>query len=160
MTLPSYPGDLSAFTELLQLSTLTLATVGLDGLPHTAPVYFVAVGNDLPESRNALQLDFFSDPASQHAQDLAHRPEASVAIYPEGNTWQDIRGLQMQGTVQIVPPGVQWELAWAKYQDKFRYASAFGEVVKVNTLFAFQPRWIRMLDNRRGFGFKEEWTLP
>lgn len=158
MALPNNPGEPGAFTELLQLSTLTLTTVGQAGQPHAAPVYFVAVSGDIPGSGNTLQLYFFSDPASQHAQDLAYIPEVAVAIYPEGNSWQDIRGLQMQGLVQIVFPGTEWEQAWTKYQAKFPFASAFSQVVALNTLYSFRPRWIRMIDNRRGFGFKEEWT--
>jgi len=34
------------------------------------------------------------------------------------------------------------------------------EMVARNALYVFQPRWIRLVDNRRGFGFKQEWTLP
>jgi uncharacterized protein YhbP (UPF0306 family) len=159
MALPNNSGEPADWIELLQLSTLTLATVGLTGKPHAAPVYFVAISEVPPISGKSLQLYFFSDPASQHAQDLTYRSEAAAAIYPEANTWQEIRGLQMHGVVQVVLPGREWELAWAKYQAKFPFTSAFKQVVALNRLYVLRPDWIRMLDNRRGFGFKEEWSL-
>jgi uncharacterized protein YhbP (UPF0306 family) len=159
MALTDNSGEPPDWSELLKLSTLTLATVGSTGKPHAAPVYFVAVCEDLLEIGKSLQLYFFSDPASQHAQDLTYRSEAAAAIYPEVDTWQGIRGLQMHGVVQVVLPGREWELAWAKYQAKFPFTSAFKQVVALNRLYVFRPDWIRMLDNRRGFGFKEEWSL-
>ncbi|NIL96740.1 MAG: hypothetical protein GTO53_14005, partial [Planctomycetales bacterium] len=75
---------------LLEVSTLTLATVGPDGDPHAAPVYFAADG--------ALRHYFFSAPESRHSQDLARDNRVAVAIYPECNGWEEIRGLQMHGT--------------------------------------------------------------
>ena len=33
-------------------------------------------------------------------------------------------------------------------------------VVARNEMYAFAPSWIRLVDNRRGFGFKQEWTFP
>ena len=149
-----YPLNIKHINELLQLSTLTLATIGLDGQPHATPVYFVGMGE------SGLHFYFFSDPASQHARDLERCPQAGVAIYPECSAWQDIRGLQMHGTVRSVSAGAEWEYAWMVYQAKFPFVSAFREVVAGNTLYTFEPRWLRLLDNRHGFGYKEEWSIP
>jgi uncharacterized protein YhbP (UPF0306 family) len=107
-----------------------------------------------------LHLVFFSDLNSQHGQDLAANPRAAAAIYPEGRSWQDIRGLQLRGAVWRVTQKPEWEAAWASYSAKFPFVSLLKEIVARNTLYAFRPHWVRLVDNRRGFGFKQEWTIP
>lgn len=139
-------------TELLSTSTMTLATTGLTGETHAAPVYFVADAD--------LHLYFFSDPESQHGQDVIHQPAAAVAFYPECFSWEDIRGVQMRGEVHLMEPGAGWQRAWKLYQSKFPFVSALKEIVTQNAMYIFTPNWIRWVDNQRGFGYKREWTLP
>lgn len=131
---------------------MTLATTGTDGVPHAATVYFAAD----EEHRN---LYFFSTPDSQHSQDLNANPRAAADIHPLVERWQDIQGLQLRGTVHTISPGEAWEQAWARYLLKFPFAAALKDVVVRNTLYTFQPDWVRRVDNRLGFGHKEEWTL-
>lgn len=138
-------------TNLLSTSTMTLATTGFNGEIHAAPVYFVA--------DESLQLYFFSDPNSQHAQDIIHQPAAAVAFYPECFSWEDIRGVQMRGEVHQVEPGTTWDRAWKLYQSKFPFVSSLKEIVAQNALYVFTPSWVRLVDNQRGFGYKQEWTL-
>ena len=140
------------FDDLLLLSTMTLATAGADGSPHAASVYFAA--------DQALHLYFFSAPDSLHSRHLAENPRAAGAIYPECHDWRDIRGLQLHGQVRLVPPGQEWDTAWELYVAKFPFVSELRDVVEQNALYAFDPSWIRLVDNRRGFGFKQEWSLP
>ena len=139
------------FLDLLTLSTLTLATCGSSSHPHAAPVYFVA-GAD-------LLFYFFSAPGSQHAADLDTNPAAAVTIYPECRGWRDIRGLQMRGIVHRIDPGPRWESAWQAYRQKFPFVRNLAAIVAHNSLYVFQPNWIRMLDNQFGLGFKREWDL-
>ena len=146
------PMDTSEVSDLLSVSTMTLATSGGSGEPHAAPVYFVAGEN--------RTLYFFSDPESQHSRDLAQNPRAASAVYPESFDWQDIRGLQMHGEVYPVPAGAEWEAAWRVYAAKFPFVIALKAVVARNRLYAFAPHWIRLVDNRRSFGFKKEWSVP
>ena len=140
------------FPDLLSLSTMTLATSGVYGSPHAAPVYFAA--------DQALHLYFFSDPDSLHSRHLAENPRAAAAIYPECHDWRDIRGLQLHGQVHPVPPGPEWDAAWELYAAKFPFVSELRLVVEVNVLYGLTPGWVRLVDNRRGFGFKQEWDLP
>jgi len=140
------------FLPLLSLSTMTLATHGVDGEPHAAPVYFAASDD--------LRLYFFADPDSQHAQDLATDPRAAATLDPEVSSWQEIRGLQMRGEVARVPRGAEWEAAWEGYAAKFPFVRSLKAVVSRNDLYVFIPHWVRLVDNRRGFGFKQEWSLP
>ena len=138
--------------ELLALPAMTLATTGPDGAPHAAAVYFVAGADS--------SLYFFSEPGSQHALDLAFNPRAAVTIQPVASDYQEIRGLQGRGTARLVPPGAEWDGAFALYQAKFPFVERMKAEIAKNTLYVFKPTWQRLLDNRRGFGYKEEKNLP
>jgi uncharacterized protein YhbP (UPF0306 family) len=139
-------------SEFYALPAMSLATQATDGPPHAATVYFAA-----DEQRRNLY--FFSDQASQHSQDLAVNPRAAVTIEPLASDWREIRGLQLRGEVALVPAGEAWEHAWQIYQEKFPFVKDLREIVTRNALYSFRPNWVRRSDNRRGFGYKEEWTL-
>ena len=137
--------------DLLALPAMTLATTSPDGQPHAAPVYFAASA--------AQRFYFFSDAESQHGRDLAANPQAAATIHPLVSGWQEIRGLQMRGEVQRVAPGTEWDAAWQIYRAKFPFVVGLQEQLARTALYAFIPHWIRLVDNLRGFGFKEERTL-
>ena len=138
--------------DLLALPAMTLATGGVEGAPHAAPVYFAADENG--------RLYFFSDAASQHALDLQNgAARAAAAIHPLVSGWQEIRGLQLRGRVRVVPAGAEWERAWNLYQAKFPFVESLKSTVARSTLYAFEPDWVRLVDNRKGFGWKEEREL-
>jgi uncharacterized protein YhbP (UPF0306 family) len=107
----------------------------------------------------ALRLYFFSDPQSQHSRHLALDGRAAVAFFPPSQDWREICGLQMQGRVQQLTPGAWWDEGWACYRCKFPFVDALKDIVAQNALYVFIPNWIRLVDNRRGFGFKQEWVL-
>jgi uncharacterized protein len=139
------------FTDLLDVSTMTIATSGASGEPHAAAVYFA--------SDEQPNLYFFSDTESQHIRDIAQGGRAAVTIYPECFDWKDIRGLQLRGTVSRVPEGPAWENAWERYLAKFPFVSDLQVEIQANALYVFTPHWIRLVDNRQGFGYKQEWNL-
>jgi 4-hydroxy-3-polyprenylbenzoate decarboxylase len=137
--------------ELLALPAMTLATASEDGAVHAAAVYFAAGPDNC--------LVFFSEPDSQHARDLAANPQAAATIQPQVSAYTEIRGLQLRGRVRPLAPGPEWEQAFALYQAKFAFVAGLADVLAKNTLYQFTPGWIRLVDNRRGFGFKEEKNL-
>jgi uncharacterized protein YhbP (UPF0306 family) len=136
--------------ELIQLSTMALAT-GLNQSPHVAPVFFVA--------DSEYKLYFFSGRDCQHSRDLEVNATSAVAIYPETNDWRVIRGLQMRGQAWNILPGAEWSYAWGLYQEKFSFVRDLTRIVKDNMLYVFTPEWIRLVDNREGFGYKKEWSM-
>lgn len=136
--------------DLLALPLITLATIGADGTPHAASVYFAA-GED-------HRLYFFSSADSQHGRDLAGNPKAALTLSPLVEGWSDIYGLQMRGEAHPMPAGPEWERAYQLYLARFPFAASFKEEMAHNTLYVFTPQWLRLVDNSRGFGFKEEWT--
>lgn len=151
---PVHSAPKEAEQDVWAVPAMTLATVSAAGAPHAADVYFSTLG----EADQERTLYFFSDATSQHSLDLATNPYAAVTIYPAVTGWQEIRGVQMRGQVRVVEPGAAWDAAWEGYLVKFPFASALKDIVAQNTLYAFRPDWIRRIDNRRGFGHKEEWT--
>jgi 4-hydroxy-3-polyprenylbenzoate decarboxylase len=141
----------TTMTETWQQPAMTLATTGADGFPHAAAVYFAS-------DEEQRRLYFFSDPNSQHGQDLTIRPQAAAAIYPPEEHWQAICGLQLRGEVHPAAPGEEWEEGWRHYLVKFPFVGEMKEILEKNALYVFQPNWGRWIDNRQEFGHKEEWT--
>jgi 4-hydroxy-3-polyprenylbenzoate decarboxylase len=130
---------------------MTLATIAPDGSPCAATVYFAS-----DEAHQSLY--FFSDQTTQHSLNLASDSRAAATIHPVVAQWQEIRGLQLRGEVHAVPPGDEWERGWQHYLVKFPFTAQMKEILAKNSLYVFHPHWIRWIDNRQGFGHKEEWT--
>ncbi len=139
------------FADLLQLSTLTLATCSLEGIPHAAPLYFAA--------DKELACYFFSKADSLHSRHILENPRASAAIYLEAFDWREIRGLQMRGTVSLVTDNLLRQKGMALYREKFPFVSHLTVVLAQNQLYVFQPEWVRYINNRKKLGYKEEWQI-
>jgi uncharacterized protein YhbP (UPF0306 family) len=138
------------FLDLLNLPSMTISTSTPQAVPHAATVYFVA--------DDRLSLYFLSAPSSQHVRDLAVNPIAAITIDPLVERWQEIRGLQMRGRVAEVPNGFQSVTGWARYVAKFPYVKNLEIELLKNRFYAFKPDWIRLVDNRVRFGYKQEWS--
>jgi 4-hydroxy-3-polyprenylbenzoate decarboxylase len=136
--------------DLLALPVMTLSYVGDDGRPHSAALYFAA--------DDKASLYFYSDPKSRHALRAAEGCAAAVSIHPIVEGWEEIRGLQMEGEVRPVTDAGERESAWELYRRKFPFTAGMKDLVDANALHVFTPRWTRLVDNLRGFGFKEERT--
>jgi len=147
---PEAPWSDDTVLELLGVSTMTIATAGPTDGPHAAPVYFALATDG--------RLVFFSDPASVHASQAVGPARVAAAIYPASSDWTEIRGLQLHGTVRALPSGPEWDAAWEAYRRKFPFVAGLGEIVERNWLYALEPTWVRLVDDRRGFGSRREWT--
>ena len=152
MTRPPEPGgDLDPVRALLdETTTMVLATRGPDGTPRATPVYFAAEEN--------LRLIFLSDPDSAHSRNLSSAPQSSVAIYPEEPDWRRLRGVQMTGRAAAID-GPEAELARRAYARRFPFVGELARALDASRTYAFLPSWVRLIDNRRGFGFQQEWRL-
>lgn len=152
-----------AIREMLTVtSSLTLATCGPDG-PWAATVFFACDA--------AWNLYFVSDPRTRHGRDLVATGRAAGSLHADCDDWMDIRGLQLEGAVSILA-GDARDVALACYLAKFprirslyerprdARESLIAERLRQATLFRLQPERIRLIDNRRGFGFKAELVVP
>ncbi len=132
-------------------STLTLATVGAINEPQAAPLFFAAddVGS----------LLFVSGAKSRHCLNIAANGSAAVTVYGETWNWNEIAGVQMEGTVSAIPAGPEREAAWETYKAKFPFVVEFEDEVSRSNFYRFTPRWVRLIDNSVRFGYREEITL-
>jgi uncharacterized protein YhbP (UPF0306 family) len=131
-------------------TTMTLATSEPDGQPRATPVMFA--------HDQALHLFFVSDPTTQHIRNLAQDGRAAAGIYPAVTAWRQIRGLQLKGRAYPVPSHAR-ERAMRQYADRFPFIEELEDAVDTAELYQFVPSWIRLIDNRRGFGFSREADL-
>jgi len=135
---------------LTSVSAMTIATSDSFGI-NAAPVYFVA--------DKESHLFFFSNLKSEHGRNVSHNSESAVAIYPQCVGWRDIKGVQLKGNTYLVKGTVHWDCIWKLYENKFSFVKKFKSLAKFERLFEFIPTWIRLIDNRKNFGLKTEWTL-
>lgn len=146
---------------LEEYGTVTLASTGQGG-PWAATVFYASDAD--------LRLYFVSDPRTRHGRDLAANPSVAAAIDGDVHTWNDVRGLQLEGEARILPEeerAAAVALYLAKFPDVARLFEAprndservIGERLRRTAFWRLTPRWVRVIDNREGFGFKEELTL-
>lgn len=140
----------------------TLATSGPDG-PWAAAVFYA--------SSPGLDLVFVTDPGTRHGRNLAASGRASAAIQAEVIGWSDIRGLQLEGSAVRIPDPQRSE-AMAIYLDRFPDIRRLQEAPRDEAergiarrlaaiaLWRLSPTFIRLIDNRERFGWKQELRLP
>lgn len=132
-------------------STLALATIGPDGRPQTAPVFYV--------SDAGWRFYWLSSPDSRHSRNLARHPDVAASIYPAVWRPEEIRGLQIEGVARALhDPGWREDIV-ARYVEKFALPPEFQAEVERQTLYLLEPRWMRWLDNSVRFGYKAQ-LLP
>lgn len=139
-------------------NTLTLSTC-IDGAPWAAAVFYASDGD--------FNLYFVSDKRTRHAREMTANPRVALAINADVDNWDDVRGLQIEGDAVCVE-GLERAKALALYLAKFASVKALFEAPKSpdeetiarrlkNTEFwRVTPRYIRLIDNARGFGFRLE----
>ena len=137
---------------------LTLATAGEDG-PWAAAVFYAA--------GPALELYFISDPDTRHARHLVARAAVAATVQEANAPWTQVQGLQIEGVAGALEPPGRRE-AEAIYLARFpelgtlvaRPAGATAAAVAArfaaSTFYVIRPRRIRLIDNTRGFGHREE----
>ncbi len=139
-------------TALLELCAechaFTLATLGEDGEPMAAAVYYAYT----PQ----LEFFFLSASDTQHGRNLARDPHAAVTLFPPSRSWLEIRGAQMRGMARVAE-GEAKERGWQAYRDRFPFVAELPAALAGARLHLFRPTWARAVDNRKGFGHKEEW---
>lgn len=140
-------------------TTLTLATRGPDGAPQAAALFYAHDAD--------LSLYFLSAPDTRHARALAADPRVAATIQDDGQAWQEIQGLQIEGTAAPVEGAAALARAAALYAARFDFlagllqGSGEGPLTLVGPLarsrfYVLRPRWLRLIDNRVRFGHKEE----
>ena len=138
---------------LREHQVLTLAVNEADGSPYAAALFYV-VDDD-------LRLYVVTDPATRHGQAMAANPSVAGTIQRDRQQWQEIRGVQFRGVCRQLH-GTAQATGWLMYSSRFPFLQQPSAILTrelVNTaMWRIEPTWMRLIDNRAGFGHKEEWT--
>jgi hypothetical protein len=131
-------------------TTLSLATTGEDGQACMAPLFYIVDEN--------LSLYWLSSESSLHSLNLAANPCAAATIYRSVESWKQIRGVQLRGTVSKMTEPKRRAVLIKSYCERFKLGRVPRLALRLSTLYSFQPDFIRYIDNARGFGSKFELT--
>lgn len=136
-------------------NTMTLATCAAD-IPWAATVFYASDG---------LRLYFFSSPDSRHGQHLAGNARVAVTIQEDYKDWRLIKGIQLEGNVELVDSLIEKAKAIAIYAGKYPaviklftdptsgvYHKAFLKV----KFYSVMPERLFYIDNAQGFGKRQE----
>ncbi len=108
------------------------------------------------------RLYWVSSPESQHSLNVGRDGLAAMTVYGDEESPSRLHGVQMRGRVAMVEPGsAKWGEAWALYSAKYPFVQTgpMRERVEAERFYRFEPTWLRWVDNRVHFGFKQEMDL-
>ncbi|POX38482.1 pyridoxamine 5'-phosphate oxidase [Streptomyces sp. Ru73] len=153
--LPCPPGILRALADH---TTMTLAYTDDEG-PQACAVLYALTEDTEPA------LVFVTAESTRHGRALsAAGPAAPVAFtaQQDGQDWTGLTGVQGRGRCRRLE-GAERRRAWRAYADRFPYVAVSPKLRSAMDHTGFwllSPTWLRLIDNGRGFGHKEEWTAP
>ncbi|MDR3792064.1 MAG: pyridoxamine 5'-phosphate oxidase family protein [Terracidiphilus sp.] len=139
-------------------STMVLSVVDTHGQPHATPVFYLLAETSTAPSPASLDLVWLSSPHSLHSACLLTSPRAAAAVHRPTFVWREIAGLQMRGLCSVVEGPARSALI-PLYCERFQLGSILSLAIRRSTLYRFRTTWARLLDNRRGFGWKQEFFL-
>ena len=128
---------------------MTIATAN-NGNPAAAAVFYVPIN----EGRRLL---FVSSEKSEHITNLKNNINCAVTIQEDGQDWNIIRGIQIKGEIRESD-----DKNWEKYFDKYDYINndeTLSKALAKVKLYELRIKWLRMIDNSKGFGNREEYLL-
>lgn len=129
---------------ILEHHVLTLATGSGEGVPWCASCFY-AYHKDLN------WFVFTSDETTRHGAEMLGNPMVAASIALETKITGRIRGLQITGIARRVADPED-AIASSLYLKRFPIA-----LLKKTTLWILEPQYIKMTDNRLGFGKKLVW---
>jgi uncharacterized protein len=151
--------DRAAIRQMLEAhNTISLATC-CDGKPWAASVFFA--------SDRDLNLYFVSDYRTRHARDIGDGADVAATVNTDCAKWSGVKGLQISGFAETVD-GLERMNALRHYLVKFPDVKALFEAPKdkdeetiaqrlqAANMYRLKPRWIRLIDNSKWFGYKLE----
>lgn len=134
----------SLIDALLEEHHVLSLSVSLKGQHWAAPLFYVL---DAPRSR----LLFVTDLETIHGRMLLETGAAAVTVSGQDSNIATLRGLQMWGRADKIPPQ-DIELASYVYNQAFVIPSHLKPIY-----WSFSPISIKATDNRKYFGYKEKW---
>jgi hypothetical protein len=139
-------------------NTMTLATC-VGAAPWAATVFFAS---------DDLRLYFFSAPESRHCQNLAANSQVAVTVQEDYQDWRAIKGVQLEGQVELVDSLMEKAKAMAiyarKYPDVIKLftdpsSGVFHKAFLKVKFYCVTPAKVFFIDNSQGFGKRQELVL-
>ena len=128
---------------------MTIATVGKKNASAAAVFYA-----PIKESKSLL---FVSNEKSEHIMNCKENSHCAATIQEDGLEWSVIKGLQIKGEINTAD-----KKYWTNYFEKYPYIKTdetLSKALENVKLYEFKIKWIRMIDNSKGFGNKIEYNL-
>ncbi|MFI3321055.1 MAG: pyridoxamine 5'-phosphate oxidase family protein [Rikenellaceae bacterium] len=122
---------------------MTLATLNGD-LPYCANLFYAY-------SSELQAFVFTSSSSTLHGQNMAANPKVAASIVLETKVVGKVRGLQICGE-SVLAENDDLERAKKSYLKRFPYA-VFADL----ELWLLRPNFLKLTDNRMGFGKKIVW---
>lgn len=135
--------DKKIITFIKEHHVLTIAS-SVDNEPWCANCFYAYM-----EKEN--KFVFTSDHTTKHATDFAINNNVAGSIVLETDIIGKIRGIQFSGIISL-PEGELLKQAKKHYLKRFPFALLMN-----TTLWTVEPGYIKMTDNRLGFGKKLIW---
>lgn len=131
---------------------MSLATSGPCG-PHAANVFY---------ARDGLTLVWVSTPDSEHSRHVATRSLVAATIAADCLDYSDIKGVQIRGIARRIDEAAECARARDTLELRFDFLrgirsgpSVLQQAYQNARLYRLEPIRITLIDNSRGFGFKE-----
>ncbi len=137
---------------LVRHTTLSLATCH-DNRAWSTDLFYA--------SDASCQLFFVSSDTTRHCQYIASNPRVSVSISGQFADWKKINGLQLDGVAAVVPEAdrdgvIEMYLTKFPALNTLHQATEIFALLRESRFYCVSPKWIRLIDNSKGFGHKEE----
>jgi general stress protein 26 len=122
---------------LASQNTVTLATASPDGVPHARTFMYVSDG---------LTLYFWARPSTRTAQHVQGNPRISFAIDEYVTDWNKAKGIQGDGTCEVVEAGDEMGRVVGLFAEKFPSPSSSASTASI-AFFKVTPTSLQFIDN-------------
>jgi len=141
--------------ELRNHSVMTLATNDQAG-PHAVSLMY---------AHDAFDIYWLSDPKTRHSEHLASGFPVAATIAAQQEDFRKIRGLQMDGEARLLTGSAEETAAFNLLVARYAFLKKFGggklaRHLGAAAIYRFRPATITLIDNSRGFGFKQSLKSP
>lgn len=135
--------DIKIIDFINEHHVLSLATAK-ENIPYTSNCFYVF----LPKENAFI---FTSDPETTHGKHMLENKNVSLNIFLETKAVGKIQGLQITGEVKVLTSEEERKAKKA-YLKEYPFA-----ILKLETMWKVYPNFMKLTDNRLGFGKKVVW---
>lgn len=137
------------------LSLATLDDSGGETGPHSVSLMY---------AHRQFDIFWLSDPKSGHSGNLQKASRCAISMARQFDDFKNIMGLQMSGHGLRLDKGAEADEAFTLLKARFPFLAKFalGDLARhlgKAAVYRFRPQHITLIDNARGFGFKQTLDL-